>query len=92
MGHGRSVSLQAPYIKLNPNGVKIILTMFTSVPILTLSTSDIPSKRWGEPTIDKDHNLMSKLFAFEHVFDRTVSFFLVSLGVVLAGATALTGA
>jgi hypothetical protein len=35
---------------------------------------------------------MSKFFAFEHLFDRSVSFFLVSLGVVLAGATALTGA
>jgi hypothetical protein len=35
---------------------------------------------------------MSKFFAFERMFDRSVSFFLVSLGVVLAGATALTGA
>jgi hypothetical protein len=29
---------------------------------------------------------------FERLFDRSVSFFLVSLGVVLAGATAITGA
>lgn len=35
---------------------------------------------------------MSKFFAYEHLFDRTVSFFLVSLGVVLAGATAIVGA
>jgi len=35
---------------------------------------------------------MSKFLAFEQLFDRSVSFFLVSLGVVLAGATALTGA
>ncbi len=35
---------------------------------------------------------MSKLFAYTNLFDRTVSFFLVSLGVVLAGATAIVGA
>ena len=34
---------------------------------------------------------MSKFLAFERLFDHTVSFFLVSLGVVLAGATALAG-
>jgi hypothetical protein len=35
---------------------------------------------------------MSKFFTFERLFDRSVSFFLVSLGVVLAGATVVTGA
>jgi len=35
---------------------------------------------------------MSKFLIFERMFDRSVSFFLVSLGVVLAGATAFTGA
>jgi hypothetical protein len=30
--------------------------------------------------------------SFERMFDRSVAFFLVSLGVVLAGATAITGA
>lgn len=35
---------------------------------------------------------MSKLYAYANIFDRTVSFFLVSLGVILAGATAITGA
>jgi hypothetical protein len=34
---------------------------------------------------------MLKTFAIENLFDRTVSFFLVSLGVILAGATAVTG-
>ena len=34
---------------------------------------------------------MSKFLAFERLFDRSVSFFLVSLGVVLAGATAISG-
>lgn len=34
---------------------------------------------------------ISKFTAFEHLFDRSVSFFLVSLGVVLAGATAVAG-
>jgi hypothetical protein len=33
----------------------------------------------------------SKFLAFGRLFDRTVSFFLVSLGVVLAGATAVSG-
>jgi hypothetical protein len=33
----------------------------------------------------------AKFLAFERLFDRTVSFFLVSLGVVLAGATAVSG-
>jgi hypothetical protein len=33
----------------------------------------------------------SKFLAFGTLFDRTVSFFLVSLGVVLAGATAVVG-
>ena len=67
--------------------------MFTSVPILTPSRSDIPFQNGGgEKPIDKDQIVMSKLFAIEHMFDRTVSFFLISLGVVLAGATAITGA
>jgi len=33
----------------------------------------------------------SKFLAFGRVYDRAVSFFLVSLGVVLAGATAVAG-
>ena len=33
----------------------------------------------------------SKFLAFGRIFDSTVSFFLVSLGVVLAGATAVAG-
>jgi hypothetical protein len=35
---------------------------------------------------------MLKILAIENLFDRSVSFFLVSLGVILAGATAVTGA
>lgn len=33
----------------------------------------------------------SKFLAFGGLFDRAASFFLVSLGVVLAGATAFSG-
>ncbi len=36
--------------------------------------------------------LLSKLTAFERVFDRTASVFLVFLGVMLAGAVVVTGA
>jgi hypothetical protein len=35
---------------------------------------------------------MLKSFDITSLFDRSVSFFLVSLGVILAGATAVTGA
>jgi hypothetical protein len=35
---------------------------------------------------------MLKIFAIESLFDRSVSFFLVSLGVILAGATVVSGA
>ena len=35
---------------------------------------------------------MFKVTEIESLFDRSVSFFLVSLGVILAGATAFTGA
>jgi len=34
---------------------------------------------------------LSKLSAFERIFDRTASVFLVFLGVMLAGAVAVTG-
>lgn len=33
----------------------------------------------------------SKFLEFGRLYDRTVSFFLVSLGLVLAGATAVAG-
>ncbi len=35
---------------------------------------------------------MSKFFAFESLFDRSASFILLALGVVVAGATSLVGA
>lgn len=35
---------------------------------------------------------INKLFAFERLFDRSVSLVLVAMGVILAGATAVTGA
>jgi hypothetical protein len=35
---------------------------------------------------------MSKFLAFENLFDRSVSFFLISLGAIVAGATMLPGA
>jgi hypothetical protein len=34
---------------------------------------------------------LASLFAFERFFDRSVAVFLVGLGVVLAGATAVVG-
>lgn len=34
---------------------------------------------------------MFKSFAIENLFDRSVSFFLVSLGMILAGATVVSG-
>jgi len=36
--------------------------------------------------------MTSKLTAFERFFDRSVAVYLVSLGLVLAGATAFLGA
>jgi len=35
---------------------------------------------------------LAKFSAFERLFDRSVSVFLVALGVMLAGAVAVTGA
>ena len=46
----------------------------------------------GDKPLDRNENPMLKILAIENLFDRSVSFFLVSLGVILAGATAVTGA
>lgn len=35
---------------------------------------------------------VSKIFAFERLFDRGISVLLLTLGAVLAGATAIVGA
>ena len=46
----------------------------------------------GSKPLDRNENPMFKSFDIANLFDRSVSFFLVSLGVILAGATAVTGA
>jgi hypothetical protein len=46
----------------------------------------------GDKPLDRNENPMFKTSSIESLFDRSVSFFLVSLGVILAGATAVTGA
>ena len=50
-----------------------------------------PFQARGDKPLDRNENPMLKTFAIENLFDRSVSFFLVSLGVLLAGATAVTG-
>jgi hypothetical protein len=60
-------------------------------PYLNAVHIGLPFLTGGDKPLDRNANPMFKTFAIENLFDRSVSFFLLSLGVLLAGATAVTG-